>query len=127
MLNLMLIKKQLSPPTVSELTTYTTRLSPPLSLPLLFAPSLSPVLSNLGNTHLRAIEDAHEDEIEKRHAGPVTPKSLESWRRDGGLGLTWADYKTGVLLDLRGRGVSGLWALMRITIKALEGMGEGVK
>ncbi len=57
----------------------------------------------------------------------MTPKSLESWRRDGGLGLTWADYKTGVLLDLRGRGVSGLWALMRITIKALEGMGEGVK
>jgi centromere protein I len=111
----------LSPPLLPLLTNHLSALTPPLSLSTIFSLSYSPLLSNLSISYLRALEDEAiaKKEIEIRHAGPVTQKSLLQLAKDGGLKLSWAEYRLGVLRYLEVRGAGGVGELMYNTLKQL--------
>lgn len=47
-----------------------------------------------------------------RHKGPVTQLSLKALARDGGLDVSWPDYRLAVLRYLEGKGVTGVGDLM---------------
>ena len=104
---------------VAILTTYVSSLDTGIELPALFSLSYSPVLCHLTIAYLRELEDAAEDEIEIRHAGPVTQVSLKALQRDGGISLTWPDYRLGVLQYLENKGAPGVGELMYNTMKHL--------
>jgi centromere protein I len=69
--------------------------------------------------YVRELEDDAEYEIEKRHAGPVTQKSLAQLEKDGGLRLGFPDYKLGVLRYAEKKGIVGVGELMYNTMKHL--------
>jgi centromere protein I len=97
---------------------YVKSLDTDLSLMPLFSLSFSPVLCLLTISFVRELEDAAED-IEVRHPGPVTTQSLKQLERDGGLRLSWADYRLGSLHFMENKGVAGVGELMYNTMKHL--------
>jgi centromere protein I len=105
--------------TFSPLTNYISSLDTLLSLPTLFNLSYSPLLCHLTISYVRELEDNAEDEIEIRHAGPVTQSSLKTLQREGGINLSWPDYRLGVLQYLEKEGAPGIWELMSNTMKHL--------
>jgi centromere protein I len=108
----------LPPETASSLTKYVSALDTSISLPGLFSLSYSPVLCQAAITYVRERED-NEDTIDIRHAGPVTQASLKQFETDGGLRLSWADYRLGVLRYLENNGGAGVSELMYNTMKHL--------
>lgn len=104
---------------VSTLSSYVSSLDTGIELPTLFSLSYSPVLCQLAIAYFRELEDAAEDEIEIRHAGPVTQASLKMLQRGGGLNLAWPDYRLGVLQYLENKGAPGVGELMYNTMKHL--------
>ncbi|SPN99001.1 related to Mis6 domain protein [Cephalotrichum gorgonifer] len=96
-----------------------------VSLPLLFGLSHSPVLSLQSVLALRDLEDEalerSESSLEARHPGPVTQGSLVRLREQGGLVVSWQDYRISVLQRLEGLGFVGIPDLMRNTMKILRG------
>jgi centromere protein I len=88
-------------------------------LATLFTFSFSPVFCLLAISYVRELEDRTEDEIELRHPGPPTSKSLLQLEKDGGLRLPWPDYKLGVLQYMENKGVNGVGELMYNTMKHL--------
>lgn len=105
--------------TLTSLTEYVSNLDTSLSMPTLFSLSYSPLLCQLAISYVRELEDNAEDEIEIRHAGPVTQPSLKALQRDGGINLPWPDYRLGVLQYLENKGAPGIWELMSNTMKHL--------
>lgn len=103
----------------SALTTYVGGFDTSLTLPSLFSFSTSPTLCLLAITYIRDLEDSMEDGIERRHAGPVGQASLKQLELDGGLKLSWQDYKLGVLQHMENNGVAGVGELMYNTMKHL--------
>jgi centromere protein I len=103
---------------VNSLTKYVSNLDPSISLTTLFSLSMSPLFALLAISYVRELEDKKED-IEIRHAGPVTQASLKQLEKDGGLRLSWADYRLGVLRYLENKGVTGVGELMYNTMKHL--------
>jgi len=85
----------------------------------LFTFSFSPVFSSLAIEYVRELEDSAGDEIVKRHAGPVTQKSLAQLEKDGGLKISHPDYKLGVLRYIEKKRVMGVGELMYNTMKHL--------
>ena len=106
-------------PTIIPLTDYVSSLDTSLSLPTLFSLSYSPLLCHLAISYVRELEDNQEDEIEIRHAGPVTQSSLKTLQKEGGINLSWPDYRLGVLQYLETNGAPGIWELMSNTMKHL--------
>lgn len=106
------------PDTTLLLDRYVKSLGTDLSLMPLFSLSFSPVLCLITISFVRELEDAAED-IEVRHPGPVTTQSLKQLERDGGLKLSWADYRLGALHFMENRGVAGIGELMYNTMKHL--------
>lgn len=102
----------------STLTKYVSALDTSVSLAGLFSLSYSPVLCQEAISYVRERED-NEDTIDVRHAGPVTQGSLKQLEMDGGLVLSWADYRLGVLRHLESNGVAGIGELMYNTMKHL--------
>src|SRR5690606_22205710 len=80
---------------------YAESLGTDVSLPLLFGLSHSPVLTLQSILALRDLEDdvleRGEAPLAARHPGPVTQASLARLRAEGGLGLSWQDYRIAVL------------------------------
>jgi centromere protein I len=109
----------------SALTKYVSTLDTSLSLAGLFNLSYSPVLCQAAISYVRELED-NEDTIDVRHAGPVTPGSLKQLEIDGGIILSWADYRLGILQYLESNGVSGVGELMYNTMKHLMTARENV-
>ncbi|KFZ20172.1 hypothetical protein V502_03299 [Pseudogymnoascus sp. VKM F-4520 (FW-2644)] len=113
----------LPPPLLPKFTSYVSSLDTGLTLPSLFTLSYSPILCNLSISYLRELEDKADEEaeggIKTRHAGPVTQKSLVTLGKEGGLQLSWADYRLGVLTYLERRGAKGVGELMYNTMKHL--------
>ncbi|KAH8683370.1 Mis6-domain-containing protein [Tricladium varicosporioides] len=108
-----------SPELISSLENYTKSLSNNLNLASLFSLSSSPVLCLLAIQYVRELEDEKENEIVSRHPGPVTQASLKQLEKDGGVRLSWGDYRLGVLVHLEGKGVNGVGELMYNTMKQL--------
>jgi centromere protein I len=138
----------LPPALLPALTTYVAKLDTGLALPSLFSLSYSPILCNLSISYVRELEDQAEEAAAKagttteggaagkhvdtaeggiqiRHAGPVTQRSLVQLGKDGGLKLSWPNYRLGVLRYLEGRGVMGVGELMYNTLKHLMSAREG--
>lgn len=109
----------LDPNVNTALSKYISGLDGSLSLMTLFTFSYSPWLCNLAITHIRELEDGTMDEIERRHAGPVTQMSLKQLENQGGMKLTWQEYRLGFLRYLERRGVPGIGELMYNTMKHL--------
>lgn len=104
-----------------NLSRYVSSLDTGLSLPSLFSLSYSPVLCNLSISFLRELEAKANNGrgVTIRHAGPVTQKSLVTLGKEGGLQLTWPQYRLGVLKYLEDKGVDGVGELMYNTMKHL--------
>lgn len=109
-------------PVTKLLTKYISNLgvAPPLSLQSLFGISFSPSTCLLAIEYVRELEDQSQHEILTRHPGPVTQNSLKQLGRDGGLQVSWEEYRLGVLMSLEGKGVTGVGELMYNTMKALK-------
>ncbi|ROV87979.1 hypothetical protein VPNG_10340 [Cytospora leucostoma] len=92
-----------------------------MTLATLFTMSFSPLLCLQAIGHVRGREEAEDEEVElqARHAGPVTQKSLGQLARKGGLELQWQDYRLGVLRHLDERAFSGIPELMYSTMRNL--------
>jgi centromere protein I len=109
--------------TVERLAAYTKGLNVGVPLASLFTLSTAPSLGSLSTSYLRDLEDAEMEqgttELEARHAGPVTRASLGTLARDGGLDLSWDDYRLGVLGYLENRGLDGIGLLMSNTMTTL--------
>jgi centromere protein I len=81
-----------------------------------------------GNVTVATVKDGEEvtmQEIQIRHAGPVTQRSLVQLGKEGGLKLSWPNYRLGVLRYLEGRGVLGVGELMYNTLKHLMSARDG--
>jgi len=93
-------------------------------LALYFGLSHSPVLSFQSILALRQLEDEALEKnpraLATRHPGPVTQASLVRLREDGGLVLSWQDYRLAVLQRLEEEGFLGIPDLMRNTMKILK-------
>ncbi|KAK6584557.1 hypothetical protein PZA11_002781 [Diplocarpon coronariae] len=109
----------LSPTVTQALSKYVSDLDPALSISSLFSFSYSPLFSLFALSYVRELEDNAEDEISRRHAGPVTQSSLKQLENDGGLGLVWPDYKLGVMTYMERHGIAGVGELMYNTMKHL--------
>ncbi|KAF7875194.1 hypothetical protein EAF04_002366 [Stromatinia cepivora] len=105
--------------TMGTLSSYISKLDTSLSLSSLFSISCSPATCHHAITYMRELEDQAEDEINVRHAGPVTQVSLKKLENDGGLSISWQDYRLGVLRYLEGKGLPGAGELMYNTMKHL--------
>jgi len=115
----------ISPNVSSTLSKYVSSLDTSLLLSTLFSFSYSPAFCLLAITYIRELEDKFEDEIELRHAGPVTQNSLKQLEKDGGLKLPFADYRLGILQYMENEGVEGVGELMYNTMKHLMNAREG--
>ncbi|KAK1599418.1 Mis6-domain-containing protein [Colletotrichum navitas] len=106
-----------------RLQRYVEDLGMDLALPTLFGFSYSPLLSFQAIECVRELEDreqaANEDAISTRHAGPVTANSLARLAEARGLRITWSEYRIIVLRALESKGLSGIPALMKNTMKVL--------
>jgi centromere protein I len=108
-----------APNVTQTLSKYVTSIDTQMSLATLFSFSFSPMFCLLAISYLRELEDRMEDEIDFRHPGPPTSKSLLQLEKDGGLRLPWPDYKLGVLHYMENKGVNGVGQLMYNTMKHL--------
>ncbi|KAI9718886.1 MAG: hypothetical protein M1812_003770 [Candelaria pacifica] len=93
------------------------------TLPTMFSLSHSTTLCALSIACFRDLEDAayaaDPESIVTRHAGPVTQRSLTVLANEGGLRISWANYRLEVLKWLDERGVGGIGELMFNTMKHL--------
>jgi centromere protein I len=109
----------MAPAVTQILSKYVASIDTSMSLATLFSFSFSPVFCLLAISYVRELEDRVEDEIDLRHPGPPTSKSLLQLEKDGGLRLPWPDYKLGVLHYMENKGVNGVGELMYNTMKHL--------
>lgn len=89
-----------------------------------FGLSHNHVLAALSISALRGLEDRAEalgEELHVRHAGPATQRSLVVLGNEGGLDVSWKQYRVEVLDWLDARGISGIKKLMYATMKNLAG------
>ncbi|KAK2777730.1 mis6 domain-containing protein [Colletotrichum kahawae] len=112
-------------PVTLRLQRYVEDLGMDLALPTLFGFSYSPVLGLQAIDCIREREDRalaqDEDAIATRHGGPVTANSLARLAEARGIRVTWSEYRIQVLHALEGKGLGGIPALMRNTMKVLMG------
>ncbi|GKT40960.1 centromere protein I [Colletotrichum spaethianum] len=110
-------------PVTLRLQRYVEDLGMDLALPTLFGFSYSPLLSFQAIECIRELEDreqaANDDAISTRHAGPVTANSLARLAEARGLRITWSEYRIIVLRALESKGLGGIPALMKNTMKVL--------
>ncbi|TDZ68351.1 Centromere protein I [Colletotrichum trifolii] len=119
----------LSPPAVTlHMQRYVEDLGMDLTLPALFGFSFSPVLGLQAIQSIRELEDKElardEDAIATRHGGPVTAVSLARLAEARGLRVTYSEYRIIVLRALEAKGLGGIPALMRNTMKVLMSQSE---
>ncbi|KAL9097748.1 MAG: hypothetical protein Q9165_000074 [Trypethelium subeluteriae] len=91
-------------------------------LPYIFGLSHHASLSLLSITALRELEslaETGEEDLRLKHAGPVTQRSLMKLDKDGGVKITWRNYRVQVLDYLERRSLGGIKELMFSTMKDL--------
>jgi len=100
-------------------------LTPPYALQTVFSLSHNLSLVALSIAAFRDLEEnavMDNGMVRTRHIGPITQRSLEALAMDGGIKVSWADYRLEVLRWLGARGVGGIWDLMSCTMKQLMGI-----
>jgi centromere protein I len=106
-----------SPATYTSLAHYANTIDKEVPLPILFGLPHNSVTCLLADRYLRELED--QQDIEKRHRGPVTQRSLDVLGKEGGVRLGWTEYRVGILGYMNGEGVTGIGELMRVTVKGV--------
>lgn len=117
-------------PVLQSLRAYTDGLAPPQTLSTLFSLSHNISLGALSIAIFRELEDKaveSGDEVRTRHAGPITQRTLAALSMEGGVAVSWADYRLEVLKWLADRGAEGIRQLMFCTMKLLIGVPPAVK
>ncbi|KAK8002019.1 hypothetical protein PG991_014241 [Apiospora marii] len=107
---------------VEDLAAYVRGFNLNVVLPSMFTLSASPAFGALATAHLRDVEEVEQGlngDLEVRHAGPVTKATLAKLARDGGVNLSWDDYRLGVLGHLEDHGMNGVAELMNCTMTTL--------
>ncbi|KAK7965951.1 Mis6-domain-containing protein [Apiospora aurea] len=106
---------------VEDLAAYVRGFNLNVALPAMFTLSASPAFGALATAHLRDLEEVEQGlgDLDVRHAGPVTKSTLAKLARDGGVNLSWDDYRLGVLGHLEDHGMSGVAELMNCTMTTL--------
>lgn len=107
---------------VNELQKYLVSIDQDYSIALIFGLSHNPVLSSISRSAFAAFEDVAEREHDDaiiHYAGPVTQKSLITLGNQGGVEMSWKDYRILVLNWLEMRGSAGIKELMYATMKDL--------
>jgi len=105
-----------------ELQSYLSTLNRDYAVAKSFDFSHSSLTSSLARAALDAFEAEAETEVGEtlpRHAGPVTQQSLVLIRNEGGITMSWKEYRLGVLTWLEARGIDGIKKLMFATMKDL--------
>ncbi|KAL2855429.1 Mis6-domain-containing protein [Aspergillus pseudoustus] len=86
-----------------------------------FSLSHHAALSNMSASCFADIERAGNLAEDKPRLGkPVTQKALSALEKDGGIQMTWQDYRVRMLDWMDAEGTSGIAGLMRTTMKALR-------
>ncbi|KAK6834959.1 hypothetical protein PG987_009653 [Apiospora arundinis] len=112
----------MAPGLVEDLAAYVRGFNLNVALPSLFTLSASPAFGALATAHLRDLEEVEQGlngDLDVRHAGPVTKSTLARLARDGGVNLSWDDYRLGVLGHLEDHGMNGVAELMNNTMTTL--------
>ncbi|KAI1853766.1 hypothetical protein JX266_001750 [Neoarthrinium moseri] len=108
---------------IRDLATHVSAVRKGSELTSLFTLSTSSVLGSLATAYLRELEELEMEQgtgdLDLRHAGPVTRKSLVDLGRNGGVSLTWDEYRQGVLGYLEQQGMTGVGRLMHNTMTTL--------
>jgi centromere protein I len=102
-----------------ELQSYISRVNRDYALPKSFDFSHNPLLSSLSRTAFAENEGAVVGEMRSSHAGPVTQQSLVVLGNEGGVVVSWKEYRVFMLRWLEERGVNGFKKLMFATMKDL--------
>ncbi|KAG8532138.1 uncharacterized protein KY384_003777 [Bacidia gigantensis] len=110
-------------PLVDALGRYAKSLTPPLDLAHCFSLSYHTGLASSSTAAFKELEKQSEVEVE--HEGLVSPKSLQTLGRDGGLKIGWREYRVHVLKWLEGFGADGVGNLGRATMRGLMGGEKG--
>jgi centromere protein I len=103
----------------AALETYLRAADPGLALGSAFGLSHSPLLCLQSLSYVQQLEEDAMGGGRVRHAGPVTQTSLTRLAMNGGLTLSWQDYRSGVLAYLEAKGLPGIPELMYNTMKNL--------
>lgn len=105
----------------------------------MFGLSCHPALAAVSIAALKELEEQGEEEeeeekegkkgqemvVRRRHAGPVTQRSLGALAREGGVKISWKEYRVLVLKWLEAVGVGGIGDLGRATMRGLGMGGSG--
>lgn len=107
---------------VNDLQKYLVSIDQDYNIALFFGLSHNPTLSSISRSAFAAFEDVAEleqgDAI-THHAGPVTQRSLITLGNQGGVEISWKDFRILVLNWLEMRGSPGIKDLMYATMKDL--------
>ncbi|KAJ2903002.1 hypothetical protein MKZ38_010586 [Zalerion maritima] len=115
-----------SPSHVAALESYVSSFEQSLALQSLFTLSQNPATALESIAVVREKEDGEIERedgmgLETRHAGPVSQESLRRLANNGGIAITWGDYRLGVLKRLEDKGAGGVATMMFNTMKNLMG------
>ena len=114
----------LPPAILPQIAAYLDMLTPPYALQAIFSLSHNLSLSGPATAAIRDLEDKSATDgrvVRTRHVGPVTQRSLEALAMDGGIKVSWAEYRLEALRWLHERGAGGIGDLMSCTMKQLMG------
>jgi centromere protein I len=106
----------------SNLQSYLSKVDRDYSIHTSFDFSHSVLTAALAQTTLTSLEEAaHKDGEDEfpLHAGPVTQRSLTVLEKEGGVALSWKQYRVEMLNWLESHGLDGMKKLMFATMKDL--------
>ena len=109
-------------PKVNGFQKYLVSIDQDYNVALIFGLSHNPNLSSISRSAFANFENVAERERGDamiRHAGPVTQRSLTTLGNQGGVEISWKDYRILVLNWLEMRGPSGIKKFMYATMKDL--------
>ncbi|KAL1901571.1 hypothetical protein Cpir12675_000440 [Ceratocystis pirilliformis] len=111
------------PAIVNRLDSYIRTVDSSLAVAMAFGLSFAPALSGVSIAALRDLEERRiqedRDAVTRRHAGPITVQSLAKLAAQGGVDLSFQDYRLMVLKYMEANGLPGLPELMRCTLQIL--------
>lgn len=90
------------------------------NLPAMFSLSHNPALCYHSSACFASLEESQIEEGQARLRRPVTQKSLTALEKEGGIKVSWQDYRLKMLDWFDDRGSHGIARLMRSTMKALR-------
>lgn len=108
---------------LGPLRSYLSEVDGEYNLASIFGLSHNSAISSMSLKAFQELEERAETEADRelpRHVGPVSQRSLVALGKEGGLNVSWKEYRLRVLDWLEKRGMSGIKELMYVTVKDLR-------